>query len=297
MIDAHRSSETALTSAAARAAHLVVDREPTVFADTLAAALLGDRADELLAYHREHGDHPILAHARAHAVGRARFTEDALAAAAGRGTDQYVVLGAGLDTLAYRAAADPAHPAHAVRVFEVDHPSTQRIKRAALEVAGIAEPPALAFVAIDFETGVAAGGLVERLREAGFDISRPALVSWLGVTMYLTSAAVEATLAALAALAPGSELIFDYSLPAELRDEAGQTYYAQVSAMAARRGETWLSSFSPGELTALLTGHGFGRVRHLSQREAVPAHLWERTDALAPGVLFQLAHAVVQARE
>jgi methyltransferase (TIGR00027 family) len=290
VIDAHRSSETALTSAAARAAHLVVDREPTVFADTLAAALLGDRADELLAYHRQHGDHPILAHARAHAVCRARFTEDTLAAAAARGTTQYVILGAGLDSFAYRTGLG-------VRVFEVDHPYTQHVKRAALEAAGISEPPTLAFVALDFETDVAAGGLVERLREAGFDSSRPALVSWLGVTMYLTSAAVEATLAALAALATGSELVFDYSLPAELRDEAGQAYYEQVSAMAARRGETWVSSFSPGELTALLAGHGFGRIRQLGQREAVPAGLWERTDALAPSGLFQLAHAVVEPRD
>jgi len=57
-------SFSALAAAAARAAHLLVDGPPAIFADTLAAALLGDRADELIAYHRLHGAHPVLAGAR-----------------------------------------------------------------------------------------------------------------------------------------------------------------------------------------------------------------------------------------
>jgi methyltransferase (TIGR00027 family) len=296
-VNTHRSSETALTSAAARAAHLIVDGEPTIFADTLAAALLGDRADELLAYHRLHGDHPILSAARAHALCRARFTEDVLADATHRGTDQYVILGAGLDTLPYRAAADPDHPAHAVRVFEVDHPATQQAKRAALAAAGIPEPPRTTFVPLDFETDQAgdagASGLAGTLRRAGLDVARPAVVSWLGVTMYLTSSAIGSTLAAVASLAAGSELVLDYSLPADLRDDTGRTYHDQVGAVAADRGEPWLSSFSPDAMATLLAGHGLGRIRQVGPWEAVPAELWERADGLAPSGPFRLAHAVV----
>jgi methyltransferase (TIGR00027 family) len=117
-------SQTALTAVAARAAHLVVDGSPKIFTDSLAAALLLDRADELLAYHRTHGGHPVLSGARTQVVTRSRYTEDRLAESVQRGAGQYVILGAGLDSFAYRSAL-----AARVRVFEVDHPATQAWKR------------------------------------------------------------------------------------------------------------------------------------------------------------------------
>src|SRR6266487_4000172 len=118
-------SWTALTAAAARAAHLLVDAEPWIFADTLAARLLGGRAEELLAYHHLNGTHPVLAGARTQVACRSRYAEGRLAAAVEAGTDQYVVLGAGLDSFAYRSPL-----AARVRTFEVDHPATQSWKRA-----------------------------------------------------------------------------------------------------------------------------------------------------------------------
>ena len=123
-------SFTALTAAAARAAHLIVDGEPVIFADTLASALLGERAEDLLSYHTSHGTHPVLAGARAQVTCRSRYTEDALARAAGRGVTQYMVLGAGLDSFAYRRGGVAG--GRRVRVFEVDHPATQDWKRRAL---------------------------------------------------------------------------------------------------------------------------------------------------------------------
>src|SRR4029077_14604529 len=141
-------SQTAMTAAAARAAHLLVDSEPRIFADSLAALLLGDKAETYLRYHREHGDHPLLAATPAQATCRSRFTEDQLALAAARGTAQYVILGAGLDSFACRSEL-----AGRLRVFEVDHPATQQRKRALLAAAGLAEPPMLTWVPVDFETG------------------------------------------------------------------------------------------------------------------------------------------------
>jgi O-methyltransferase involved in polyketide biosynthesis len=108
---------TALTAAAARAAHLIVDREPRIFTDSQAATLLGDQADTLLDYHRIHGTHEVLAGARAMVTTRSRYTEDCLARAAGRGVTQYALLGAGLDTFAWRSPL-----AARVRVIEADHP-------------------------------------------------------------------------------------------------------------------------------------------------------------------------------
>ena len=175
----------------------------------------------------------MLAGARVQATCRSRYTEDALGRA---GATQYVVLGAGLDSFAYRAC-----PAGRVRVFEVDHPATQDWKRRALATARIPVPDGLTFVAAD----LASDSLAGRLGAAGFDAATPALVSWLGVTMYLTPAAIAQTMAAVGGLAPGSELIADYMLPEGMRDEAGAVYGTLVAQASAERGEPWLSSFTP----------------------------------------------------
>ncbi|HXJ24382.1 MAG TPA: SAM-dependent methyltransferase [Streptosporangiaceae bacterium] len=275
-----------MTAAAARAAHLLVDSEPRIFADSLAALLLGDEAETYLRYHREHGDHPLLAGTRAQATCRSRFTEDQLALAAARGTAQYVILGAGLDSFACRSEL-----AGRLRVFEVDHPATQQRKRALLAAARLAEPPTLTWVPVDFETGE----LIAALTAAGLDPAAPAFVSWLGVTMYLTAEAIGATLASLSRLAPGSELVTDYMLTADLRDADGVAYADLVMPDSERRGEPWLSFFTPEQMTGLLTSHGFTGVRDVRQRDAVSAALWERTDLLRPIELSRLCHATVGA--
>jgi O-methyltransferase involved in polyketide biosynthesis len=295
-------SQTALTAAAARAAHLIVDREPVIFADELAAILLGEQAEEFISYHRLHGTHLVLSSARAQAVCRSRFTEDHLAARVRDGVSQYVILGAGLDSFAYRsqpaaggpAAGGPAlrRPAgqRLIRVFEVDHPASQQWKRGHLAAAGIPVPDHVSFVAMDFERDPLAG----RLRQAGFDPDRPALVSWLGVTMYLTQAAISQTLAEIGTFAPGTQLITDYMLPAALRDETGNTYADLVAPTAAEHGEPWLTFLAPGDMSALLETHGFGGVEHVRQRDSVPAALWDRTDSLRPAGLSMLARATLR---
>jgi methyltransferase (TIGR00027 family) len=276
-------SFSALTAAAARAAHLLVDGTPTIFADTLAAALLGDRAEELVAYHRLHGAHPVLAGARVQVTCRSRYAEDALARAAGAGVTQYVILGAGLDSFAYRDGAGR------VRVFEVDHPASQQVKRAALAAAGIEVPGSVRFVPAD----LAVDPLARCLAAAGFDVAAPAVVSWLGVMMYLTPEAVARTLAAVAGLAPGTELIADYLLPPDARDEAGALYGTLVAQASAERGEPWLSCFTPDQMADLAARAGFGTVRAVSQRDAIPAGLWQRADSLRPAALAVLLHGTV----
>jgi methyltransferase (TIGR00027 family) len=292
-------SLTALTAAAARAAHLIVDDEPVIFADTLAEAMLGERAEEFIAYHRAHGTHPVLAGARAQVTCRSRYTEDRLAWGIERGIGQYVLLGAGLDSFAYRSPL-----AGQVRVFEVDHPATQEHKRrvtAAVTgraggvagqvraVAGSAGADGVTFVPVDF----ACDALAEALGRAGFDTSRPAFVSWLGVTMYLDSSAIEATVSVLGGFAPGSEIVVDYMLPAGLRDAAGQAYADLVGQVAAERGEPWRSFFAPEAMADLLARHGFEPIRDVGQRDMIPAAAWDRSDALRPAELCHIAHAAI----
>ena len=211
-------SFTALTAAAARAAHLVVDSEPLIFTDHLASVLLGDQAEQLISFHRANGEHPVLAGARGQVVVRSRYTEDRLAHCAASGVSQYVILGAGLDSFGCRPGL-----AGQLRVFEVDHPASQAWKREALARAGIEPPPTVTYVPAD----LAAGSFTDALAAHGFDLRRPAVVSWLGVTMYLARPAIEQTLAAAGGLAPGTELITDYMLPAGQVDN-GRASWSEI---------------------------------------------------------------------
>ena len=281
------SSQTARTAAAARAAHLIVDQPPAIFSDTLAMALLGDEADEYVAYHREHGSHVVLAGARGQVVCRSRLAEDSLAAAIGRGIRQYVILGAGLDSFAYRSALS-----RSVRVFEVDHQATQHWKRRQLAAAKITVPEDVTFVAADFESGSLAADLIR----SGLDPVVPAFVSWLGVTMYLTTQAIGRTFAELTQLAPGSEVIADYMLPAGMRDEAGNAYVELVGPSTAERGEPWLTFMSPKDMSDLLARHGLRPLRHVAQADVGDATTWQRSDSLRPIELSLIAHATVGSR-
>jgi methyltransferase (TIGR00027 family) len=283
-MDDRQPSQTALAAAAARAAHLVVDREPLIFRDPVAADLIGEPGAEMVGYHRRSGDHIVLAGTRAQVTVRSRYTEQCLTELAGRGLTQYVVLGAGLDTFAYRSPLMGR-----VRVFEVDHPATQRWKRDLLAAARIAPPEGLAFVGVDLETDA----LVDRLAAEGFDPSAAALVGWLGVSFYLTGEAVAATLAAVGGLAAGSELVMEYALPPQLRDETGQAYAQFALRVAEERGEPWLSFFTPERLSALLEANGLAVTGHARQQDAIPAALWRRSDALRPADLCRLARAAV----
>jgi methyltransferase (TIGR00027 family) len=271
-------------AAAARAAHLIVDDEPRIFADPLAGRLLGDRAEELMGYHTLHGTHPVLSGARVQVACRSRYTEEALAGAIAAGVGQYVLLGAGLDSFAYRGGL-----AGRVRVFEVDHPASQEAKRAAVAAAEIPVPGNLTFVAADLGEDSLRGSLAA----AGFDLSAPAVCAWLGVTMYLEQDAIAATLAALAGLAPGSEVIADYLLPEDARDEAGALSGRLVAQASAERGEPWRSCFTPPQIEDLARRAGLGAARSVRQHDTVPARLWRRTDSLRPAELAVLFHGAV----
>ena len=138
------ASRTALGAAAYRAAHQILD-EPLVFADPLAIPILGDAGAEALRQRLEPEEAQNWRRMRAFMAARSRFAEETLAAAVRNDTSQFVLLGAGLDTFAYR------NPHSRLAVFEVDHPATQAFKRAQLAAAGIDVPPSLRFVPVDFE--------------------------------------------------------------------------------------------------------------------------------------------------
>jgi methyltransferase (TIGR00027 family) len=197
------------------------------------------------------------------------------------GIDQYVILGAGLDSFAYRSPL-----ASRVGVFEVDTPATQLWKRD--RVAGLDPIGEPTFVPLDLR----GEPVVDRLVAAGFARSRPAFVSWLGASFYLDAEGVAAALAGLAKLAPGSELAMDYVLPPELRDEAGRTHAGFAMPVAESSGEPWKSTFTPEAMERALSASGFEVFENVGQRACIQSSLWQRSDPLEPIGLWMAARAV-----
>lgn len=190
---------------------------------------------------------------------RTRFAEDALAAALKRGVGQIVVLGAGLDTYAYRASFSDC----GIRVFEVDHPATQEWKRQRLKDAGIPLPPALTFAAVDFERESLAGGLAT----AGFDPMLQTFFTWLGVAPYLSEDAVWSTLRFIAAVPGGSHVAFDYANPPASLGAELRVAHDERAARVAAIGEPWVSCFETETLHAGLMRIGFTEIEDLGPRE------------------------------
>src|ERR1039458_4393784 len=188
-------SRTARAAAVHRAAHQVLEKG-RIFADPLALCILGEDAEALA---RDAGHNPHRRAMRLFIAVRTRFAEDALAAAVTHGVGQLVVLGAGLDTYAYRGAMRDR-----LRIFEVDHPATQAWKRQRLADADIPMPRTLTFAPVDFERETLRDGLAA----AGFDPAQRSFFTWLGVVPYLTEEAAFATLSFIGSL-PGGEIAED----------------------------------------------------------------------------------------
>jgi methyltransferase (TIGR00027 family) len=262
-------SRTADRVAERRAAHQLLDR-PLVFEDPLAVQVLQPGAAERL---RDGDRSPLAPYLRAFMAMRSRFAEDALADAVMRGIDQYVILGAGFDTFAYR------NPHPALRVFEVDHPDTQRVKTSRLAHAGIEVPPSLTFVPIDF----AVASIAAELPRAGFDPAAPAFFSWLGVVPYLERDAIDATLSFIAAGARGSAVVFDYAIPPASLGWRARWVVDRMAERVAQAGEPWKTFFDPSELSADLRRIGFTSIADYGSEELNARYFAGRNDGLKLG--------------
>lgn len=250
-----RPSTTARGAAAFRAAHQELEGG-RVFHDPLALRILAAAADDPVL---EAAFHPEREGVRLSVAARARFAEDAVAAAVARGVRQAVALGAGLDTFGCR---NP-YAAEGLRVFEVDHPATQRWKRDRLSAAEIPVPPSLTFAPVDFERQSLADGLTA----AGFDPARPAFFFWLGVVPYLTHTAVLDTLGFIAALPDGSGVVFDYGEPPGALPPEQRAVHEARAAWAAEAGEPFLSFFTPEELADELRRLRFSATEDIRYRD------------------------------
>jgi methyltransferase (TIGR00027 family) len=261
------ASRTALSVALRRAAHQIYD-SPVVFHDPMAVSILGETYAEQLQRTPSRPDRPFSTGLRAFLVARSRYAEDNLRRAVSSGVEQYVLLGAGLDTFGYR------NPFTQLRVFEVDHPATQQWKRELLQRNEIAIPDSIAYTPVDFERQ----SLAEQLGFAGFNSQAPAFFAWLGVVPYLTLEAFRATLSFVSAQRPGSGLTLDYGQPRSALPLLEQMAHDSLASRVEKAGEPFQLFFTPPEIAVELSL--FHSIEDLGAAEINARYFSERSDDL-----------------
>lgn len=275
-------SLTARRVAERRAAHQLIDM-PVVLQDPLALRIVGATAVEERNRLTMHEQGRVARALRAFMAARSRVAEDEVARRAAEPLRQYVVLGAGLDTFAYR------NPYDHLRVFEVDQPLTQAWKRQQLNERRIPIGPNVTFVAVDFERDDIPTALID----AGWDPRQPTVYAWLGVTMYLEPETVFKVLRVIAGQTTGTTVVFDYAVSPEILNPVERLVFEEFEKRVAAAGEPWMCTFDPEKLEHYLRELGFDEVEDLGADELNARYFKDRTDGLRVG---RLAH-VVRARK
>jgi methyltransferase (TIGR00027 family) len=275
-----RPSRTALRVATRRAAHQLFD-SPKVLEDPLAVRIIGREVAGTLSSIADRLS-PSARYMRAFMAARARFAEDELALAVRRGVTQFVILGAGLDTFAYR------NPFPNVRVFEVDHPATQEWKRQRLHAENIAIPDSVTYAPVDFNSQTLADGL----HAANFHADQPAFFSWLGVTMYLEPQTVLDTLRLIHTMSRENGIVFDYTVPRHLLNPMGKLILGAIMRRVAAAGEPFRGFFAPPDLEASLKEIGYSHTEDLNSEAINARYFANRSDNLkVAGAMGRLCHA------
>jgi methyltransferase (TIGR00027 family) len=278
-----RRSRTVEIPAIMRALHQTIDDDPKILTDPIAARLiLGDDDHQWLAPLL---DHPFAKQWRAGFALRARYAEDCLAEGVRDGVKQYIILGAGLDTFAYRQPSWGG----SLRIYEVDDPITQQWKGDRLRVADVAIPSNLTFVPIDFESV----SIPDALASTGFAFDTKTLCSWMGVIQYLTPHALETTFQFVLSLPRSSEIVFSFILPQDAVSGLEAEGLVIAAQRAAEVGEPWLTRLYPDELGVTLRTMGFSRIIHLTPEDAREHYFGNRHDGLAARHGEQLMKAIV----
>ena len=263
---------TAVRVALWRALHLEIDAPPHVFVDDVGLQMVAPDSDWR---QRPDMDAEFTKTFRAAIVARARFIEDLVIEQFNAGVEQYVILGAGLDTFAQRHS----DLGERLSIYEIDQPSHQSWKRQRLIELGLGVPDWLHLVPVDFEAGAS---WLERLTAAGFDASRPAVVCSTGVSMYLTKETTAETLRKVAGFAPGSSLAMTFLLTVDLIDEQDRPGFQMAEKGARASGTPFISFYTPPEILAMAREAGFSDARHVSGADLMRRYFTGRSDNLRP---------------
>ena len=244
---------------------------PWVLDDAFALVLVGPAWQELRELLLSLFPTEVVREVLAAVCTRSRYAEDRLAAGA---FTQYVILGAGLDSFAWRRP----DLLRSLRVFEADHPASQAWKLERVSDLALPRSDSQVFVPVNFE----AESLQDALRTAGFDWGQPALFSWTGVAPYLTAAAIASTLRTVAAAAAGSEVVLSYRAEESMLDEVGREFVRIYAPLAASLGEPLQPGWPVIGIERLISQSGLKIVDHPARADLQERYFADRTDGLRP---------------
>jgi methyltransferase (TIGR00027 family) len=284
-MQAQEPSRTAKIAALGRGQHRLLQQPPWVLDDPYALSLIGPGWEELWAALSAIFPKPVRDEAICATAARSRYVEEVLA---GGTFAQYVILGAGLDSFAWRRPDALAK----LRVFEVDHPATQAWKRDRAEVMALPRSDHHVFTPVDFERETFDAGLAA----VGFDPSASTLYSWIAVIPYLTMEAIETTLRGLAGAAAGSQVVLSYAVTDDFLDDIGRQFNELLRAVTAQSGEPLLTFLSPSEAEELVARCGLEVVEHLDRDALRERYLAGRDDVAPPYTAERVLTAAVPPR-
>ena len=279
-MDPAKASATATGVAVARGAHRCCDHAPWVLDDPFALQLAGPRWAEIQSASEAAFPEAALRQSRASVVARSRYAEDRLVSG---GFRQYVILGAGLDSFAWRRADLIGW----LRLFEVDHPASQSWKRDRITELNLPVRDGHVFAPVDFETEP----LRDALTRAGLDWSQPVFFSWLGVLIYLTPEAITATLNTVSRSGAGSEIVLSYDAPDAFLDDTAREMVKIEARQLAAVGEPYRTRMSPAQAETLIESAGLEVAEHLAPQALYDRYFTERSDGLRPSTAERLIAA------
>jgi methyltransferase (TIGR00027 family) len=282
-MDPVKASATAVGVAVARGAHRSYDQSPWVLDDPFALRLVGPQWVEIQAADEATLPEVAVRQSRASVVARSRYAEDRLISG---GYRQYVILGAGLDSFAWRRADLVGW----LRLLEVDRPASQAWKRARIAERGLPVRDGHVFAAVDFETE----SLAEGLDRAGLDWSEPVFFSWLGVMVYLTAEAIGATLGCVSGCGSGSEIVVSYDASDAFLDDAAREMVQAEARLVAEAGEPYAARMSPAQAEAVVEAAGLEVAEHLTPQAQYDRYFAGRSDGLRPSAAERLITARVR---
>jgi methyltransferase (TIGR00027 family) len=268
--DWQRNEFMGLNVANERVVHQMLDN-PKIFEDPLALRIIGAEAESKLRLSLAQVQKPEERAFRAGVMVRNRYAEDELARSIQRGVRQYVILGAGLDTFAYR------NPFPLLRVFEVDHPATQAWKRSCLEKAAIPIPASVTYVSVDFDRQT----MTDALRQSGFRSDELTFVSFIGVVRYLSPEVFMSVLTSIvSSMRVGSEVVFDFAPPPSQLQRLRELAYRMIVNWTFKNNGFRPNYFDLESLTRDLKRIGFADVQLFGPKEMNLRYCKHRTDGL-----------------
>ncbi len=266
-----------MLAAIGRGMHRKWHARPWVLDDPYALSLAGPGWPNMLAVYEAILPRRFFEVAVAGLVVRSRYAEDRLEAGE---FSQYVMLGAGMDSFAWRRP----DLLRDMTIFEVDHPSTQAWKRERATALCLPESERHVFAPANFETE----HLRDVLDRAGFDWGKPTLFSWLGVVMYLTRDAIAKTLRTLSDAAPGSGIVMTYIPTPEYLDDEALDFLKIMEPLLAQMGEPFQEGFTPVEIEAFVSDCGHIVDENLSREDLASRYFAGRKDELSPYTLERI---------